>query len=146
MDIIEILLLISCLLIVILTVIIIYNKIEKKKLQQLLANEQPLSQATLSIDDRLEYTKNLLSFIDDMITAELINEKRFDIFLDKPNKNINFDKVLKNISNAVFIALKPEIFINNENILTKDYLMSYIQKKTFIIYFTYIQNNIAGQL
>ena len=67
---------------------------------------------TMRIDDRLAYNKELILFIDDLVTTELINSKRFDIFLKTDKKNIDFDKILTDVSTNVFEALKPAIFVN----------------------------------
>ena len=61
------------------------------------------------------------------------------------NKNLNVDEVIEIVSSNVFNSLTNDIFINKDNILTEKYLMSYIQKKTFISYLTYIKNNMADQ-
>ena len=102
--------------------------------------------ATMRIDERLMYSRELMVFIDDLVTMELINSKRFDIFLKTDKKNIDFDKILTEVSTNVFEALKPEIFVNPENILTEDYLMKYIQKRAFLVYFQYIENKVAPSL
>lgn len=96
--------------------------------------------------DNLEFNRELLSFIDTLIENEIINEKRFDLFLDQKNKNIDVDKVIKDVSTRVFSAIKPEVYVDSKNIITDTYIMSYIQKKTFIICMMYIQNNVASQL
>jgi hypothetical protein len=101
---------------------------------------------SLNVNQRLEYNKNLLSFIDDMINLEILNEKRFSIFLNQPDKNLDIDNVLKKISTKVFESIQPELYNDPNNILTSEYIMSYIQKKTFIVCLTYIQNNVASQL
>lgn len=116
------------------------NIIHKNQMNQVL-----LSIPTMRINDRLRYTQELLSFIDELISIEIINEKRFDIFLDIKNKNLNVDEVIEIVSSNVFNSLTNDIFINKDNILTEKYLMSYIQKKTFISYLTYIKNNMADQ-
>lgn len=101
---------------------------------------------TMRIDERLQYNKELIGFIDDLVTTELVNNKRFDIFLKTDKKNIDFDKVLTDVSTNVFDALKPDVFVNPDNILTSDYLMKYIQKRTFLMYFHYIENRVAPSL
>lgn len=95
--------------------------------------------------DNLEFNRELLSFIDTLIENEIINEKRFDLFLDQKNKNIDVDKVIKDVSTRVFSAIKPEVYVDSKNIITNTYIMSYIQKKTFIFCMMYIQNNVASQ-
>ena len=124
-----------------------YNNIknennEMMKIINNINNETP----TMEINERLEYTKNLLDFIDRLIFDELINEKRFDIFSKKYDKNLNFDEVMTEISTNVFNSIKPDIFIEPNVILTEKSLMRYIQKKTFVSYFTYIEKNVSSQL
>ena len=109
-------------------------------------NELKSSVPTLSIDRRLDYNQNLLLFIDSMIELELVNEKRFELFLNKNDKNLDIDKVLKSISTTVFESLNPDIYTSSDNIVTAEYLMNYIQKKTFMVCMSYIQNNVASQM
>lgn len=101
---------------------------------------------TITIDKRLEFNIELLHFIDAMVELEVINQKRFDIFLDKPSKDLDVDRVLQDVSKKIFESLKPEIYTAPDNIVTAEYLMDYIQKKTFITYFTYLKNKVAEQL
>ena len=103
-------------------------------------------ETTMRIDERLQYNKDLIAFIDDLVMTELINSKRFDIFLKTDKKNIDFDKVLTDVSTNVFNALKPEVFVSPDNILTDDYLMKYIQKRTFLVYFNYLDQKVAPSL
>lgn len=109
-------------------------------------NKIQYPEPTMRVDERLQYSKELISFIDELVTTELVNNKRFDIFLKTDRKNIDFDKVLTDVSTDVFNALKPDIFVNPDNILTSDYLMKYIQKRTFLMYFQYIENRVAPSL
>ena len=109
-------------------------------------NKIQYPEPTMRVDERLQYNKELISFIDELVTTELVNNKRFDIFLKTDRKNIDFDKVLTDVSTDVFNALKPDIFVNPDNILTSDYLMKYIQKRTFLMYFQYIENRVAPSL
>ena len=109
-------------------------------------NKLKSSVPTLSIDRRLDYNQNLLLFIDSMIELELVNEKRFELFLNKNDKNLDIDKVLKSISTTVFESLNPDIYTSSDNIVTAEYLMNYIQKKTFMVCMSYIQNNVASQM
>lgn len=127
------------------------NRIIQNKNRLILAYKDSIehiksSVPTLSIDRRLEYNQNLLTFIDGMIEVELVNEKRFELFLNKPDKNLDIDKVLKSISTIVFESLNPDIYTTTDNIVTAEYLMNYIQKKTFMVCMSYVQNNVASQL
>ena len=100
----------------------------------------------MKMDERLHYTKELLDFIDTLIFDELVNQKRFDIFTKKHSKNLDFDTVIKDVSTNVFESLKSDIFLDPNVIITENSLMRYIQKKTFIYYFSYIEQNVSSEL
>lgn len=101
---------------------------------------------TLPIDKQLQYTTDLLAFIDSLVEIELINEKRFSLLLGDKDKNLDFDTVIKNISTRVFESFDKRIFVESDNILTSEYLSSYIQKRTIVVYLGYIQQNVSSQL
>ena len=91
-----------------------------------------------AIIDRMEYTNQLLILIDTMITVEIINEKKGEILLNKKEKNIDADEVIKNISDTVFNGISPNVVIHPDNILTSKYIMKYIQKRTVYMVLSYI--------
>jgi len=122
-----------------------YKKRIKLISETILRDPEPPS-ATMDGNERIKYTNDLLTFIDNTITSELLNEKRFDIFLRQKNKNLDFDAVLRNVSTNTFNALQEDVIVDPNLIIRSEYLMRYIQKRTFVIYFKYIENNVADQL
>ena len=106
----------------------------------------------ISIDSiqRLQFTNDLLEFIDKLIDVELLNNKRFDIILDEVNNtrkpSIDVNESLTEISTTVFEAIKPDIFVTPYSVLTEDYLMKYIQKRTFIKYMVYLNESVSSKL
>lgn len=122
-----------------------YKKRIKLISETILRDPEPPS-ATMDGNERIKYTNDLLTFIDNTITSELLNEKRFDIFLRQKNKNLDFDAVLRNVSTNTFNALQEDVIVDPNLIIRSKYLMRYIQKRTFVIYFKYIENNVADQL
>lgn len=122
-----------------------YKKRIKLISETILRDPEPPS-ATMDGNERIKYTNDLLTFIDNTITSELLNEKRFDIFLRQKNKNLDFDAVLRNVSTNTFNALQENVIVDPNLIIRSEYLMRYIQKRTFVIYFKYIENNVADQL
>ena len=116
-----------------------------KKMIKKIESSYKLSKPSLSVDKRLEFNKDLLSFIDMMIELEVFNEKRFELMLNTDDKKLDIDDVIKTVSTRVFESIKPDVFTSNDNIITYKYLMSYIQKRTFIYAMQYVQNNVADQ-
>lgn len=104
--------------------------------------EQLLDQSpSMPIGDRVDSTNQLLELIDAMISLEIMSTKRFEIFLDKKSKNIDFDNVISEVSTSVFESIKPNVFDDKDNIVSSQYLMSYIQKRTLVQYLTYFRQN-----
>lgn len=122
------------------------------KINKVLADTQNLinkiqdSTPTLEIDQRIKCTRELLTLIDDTVTLELVNNKRYEIFLDKKGKNMDIDKDIEEISKAVFNSIKPEIFSDKNLVMTKEYLMRCITKRTFVAVLTYVDKNMMDQL
>jgi ribonucleotide reductase alpha subunit len=113
---------------------------------QNLINRIQDSTPTLEIDQRIKCTRELLTLIDDTVTLELVNNKRYEIFLDKRGKNMDIDKDIEEISKAVFNSIKPEIFSDKNLVMTKEYLMRCITKRTFVAVLTYVDKNMMDQL
>ena len=90
------------------------------------------------IVDRMEYNNQLLVLIDTLITVEIINEKKAEILLNKKEKNIDADEVIEYVSKTVFEAINPNVVVHPDNILTSEYIMKYIQKRTVYMVLSYI--------
>lgn len=101
---------------------------------------------TLEIDQRIKCTRELLTLIDDTVSLELINNKRYEIFLNSNVNNRDIDKDIEDIARSVFDSLRPEIFSDKNLVMTEEYLMKYIQKRTFVAVFTYVDKNVTDKL
>lgn len=123
-------------------IVYIIKQNELKKTHQLELSNRP----TLTIKQRVELDNSLFEFIDELIELEIVHKRKFEIFLHQKNKNLDIDNVLEDVSLSVFNAIRQDVFTDSNNIVTEKYLMSYIQKKTFISYLMYIENNVASQL
>ena len=99
-----------------------YKKRIKLISETILRDPEPPS-ATMDGNERIKYTNDLLTFIDNTITSELLNEKRFDIFLRQKNKNLDFDAVLRNVSTNTFNALQEDVIVDPNLIIRSEYLM-----------------------
>ena len=104
--------------------------------QQELLDRQP----TLNIKERVSATKELFSLIDVLIEYEILNNRRFEIFLEKKNKNLDFENVLKDVGKTVFQSISPDVYTDKNNLVTKTCIMQYIQKRVFVEYFSYLKN------
>lgn len=123
------------------------NKAEDSvsELEEIIARYE-LNLPTASLESRISSSKELLSLIDNMIKLEIISARRYEIFLNKKNTNIDFDEIIKNVSNTVFTGLQTDLFGNRDALLTSDYLMKYIQEQTVIQYLMYIENTVSEEL
>lgn len=101
---------------------------------------------TLEIDQRIKCTRELLTLIDDTVSLELINNKRYEIFLSSNANNRDIDKDIEDIARSVFDSLRPEVFSDKNLVMTEEYLMKYIQKRTFVAVFTYVDKNVTAKL
>ena len=101
---------------------------------------------TLEIGQRIKCTRELLTLIDDTVSLELINNKRYEIFLSSNINNRDIDKDIEDIARSVFESLRPEVFSDKNLVMTEEYLMKYIQKRTFVAVFTYVDKNVTAKL
>lgn len=110
--------------------------------QQEIVNSTP----NLDIGQRVAATKELFSLIDTLIEYEIINNRRFEIFLEKKNKNLDFENVLQDVGQTVFESLASDVYTDKNNLVTKECIMKYIQKRVFVEYFLYLKNNNQGDI
>ena len=101
---------------------------------------------TLEIDQRIKCTRELLTLIDDTVALELINNKRYEIFLGGKQNFRDVDSDIEEIAMNVFKSLKPEVFSDKNLVMTEEYLMKYIQKRTFVAVFSYVDKNVTDQV
>lgn len=116
------------------------------KSNQIINEAKDDGKPTLEIDQRIKCTRELLTLIDDTVALELINNKRYEIFLNANVNNRDVDKDIEEIASNVFNSLKPEIFSDKNLVMTEEYLMKYIQKRTFVAVFTYVDKSVTDKL
>ena len=97
---------------------------------------------TLDISERIMAGNQLIELIDHIIDIEIVNTRKYEIFLNKKNPNLDVDHVLEKVSRATFKALKGDVLENRDGIFSAEWLMLYIQKRTTVLYLSYI-NNVA---
>lgn len=112
------------------------------KINTVLSNVNDIleNRPAVPIQERTQYTIDLLSLIDNLIDYEIISNRRYEIFLNQKIKNIDVDKEYNEIANQIFSYLSPDIFDDPNNIITQKAIMSYIQKRSFVEFMRYIQN------
>lgn len=102
---------------------------------------------TLDIEDRVTATRELLHLIDIFISYEIINKERNALFLESNDKaHIDVDVRMEEVANEVFRGIRPDVYDDNNNLITRQYLISYIQKRTIVEYLNYVRRDIETQL
>lgn len=97
---------------------------------------------TLSMPDRIDLTNSILDLITFMITNEIMSYMKTFMALNIKYEVSNLDDDIKKISQTVFHGINPSLFADPNLILTPEYLMSYITKKTTNVFLeTTIQYN-----
>lgn len=121
---------------------IIFYRRRMNKINTVLSNVNDIleNRPAVPIQERTQYTIDLLSLIDNLIDYEIISNRRYEIFLNQKIKNIDVDKEYNEIANQIFSYLSPDIFDDPNNIITQKAIMSYIQKRSFVEFMRYIQN------
>ena len=75
---------------------------------------------------RLDYNKELLSFIMTITHLEVENEIKTLLSLNVQYNVVNLDRDVEKVSKKIFSAIKPEIYQSKANMLTDEYLMQFI--------------------
>jgi len=93
----------------------------------------------LSDDAKLHYSTELLAFIDQLIEVEINNKIKGELIMNKPINIVNADDAVRDISNTVFHALDTGTFSeeNGQTILNPKYIMTYITRRSLLMYLTY---------
>ncbi len=101
--------------------------------------ESPAAELTkLGDDARLHFSSELLKFIDDLITVEINNAVKTEILTgEKINIRIADDAV-RDIAKTVYEALDNRVISENgETILNPTYIMTYITRRSLLMYTTF---------
>lgn len=95
---------------------------------------------TLSMPERIELTNSILDLMTFMITNEIMSYMKSFLSLNVKYEVSNLDTDIKKISETVFHGINPTLFTDPNLILTSEYLMSYITKKTTNIFLETVMN------
>lgn len=107
-------------------------------------NEALSNKPTINIAERVQATQDLFALIDTLIDYEIISDREYEILLNKKSSKIELEDSVSRIATNVFNNINPNTFMDINNVVTDKCLMSYIQKRTFVEYFSYIQQNNEG--
>ena len=136
-----------CLFLLIMLLVFVRNFLSgKKKLTRVKEDIKKLDIAKDPMSVRVSSMESLLKIIDVMISTSIISRRKFEIFLNTKNKNLDYDTVIKDVSKEVMEGLRENVFLDNDLIFSQKYLMKYIIDKTTISYIAYIKENIGDQL
>jgi hypothetical protein len=79
---------------------------------------------------RIKYNEDLLDLINKLVDIEVGSKLKTLLLLNTDYKVTDIDSDVEEISNTVFNALKYNIIDDKFNMLSSDYIMSYIAKTT----------------
>ena len=97
--------------------------------------------ATLSMPERVELTNSVLDLVTFMINNEITSVFKQYITLNDLYNMTNMDKDIEYVASNVANGLQQEVFTDPNLILTKEYLMRYISKKTIDLFIVVAQNH-----
>ena len=92
----------------------------------------------LSDDARLHYSVELLNFIDTLIEVEINNSLKTELIVGKKVDIRCSDDAVRSIAQTVFDAVDKKVYSSEgESILNPKYIMTYITRRTLLMYITY---------
>ena len=109
------------------------NFLKEKSRKLTIENREKLNLNTtpsLTIDRRIDITNAIFDLIAFMIANEIYSVFKPYQTLGTPYQINKFDEDLTNISKTVFEGLKVDLFTDPNILVTKEYLMAYITKRT----------------
>lgn len=86
------------------------------------------------LNARVQSTNAILSLMDTLIANEVTNALKAYARLGENYKSINTADDIEKISSRIFDSIKKEIFIDNDTIITDEYLMKYINEQTTLVF------------
>ena len=75
---------------------------------------------------RLDYNKELLSFIITITQLEVENEVKTLVSLNARYNVTNLDRDIQKIAEKVYASLKPEVYQSTTNMMTEEYIFQFI--------------------
>lgn len=84
------------------------------------------------IENRVANTAAVLDMMSYLIHGEIIKKISLLSLMNASYNFLNIDNDVKEVSEKVFNALKKDIFVSEEILITEDYLMEHISKNTMI--------------
>ena len=102
-----------------------------------------IDNASMSMPDRIEFTNSILDLISFMVNNEIMSYMKTYISLNNTYDISNLDNDVRKISTLVFDGINKSLFKDPNLILTENYLMEYITKKTISTLLDVVQNHNA---
>lgn len=114
--------------------LLIEEKIYKYKINR----TDHLDMVTLTMPERVNLTTSMFEFISNLITEEVESLMKTYVSLNTPYEIIKLDNDVEKISKIVYAGLNTDVFTDPNLIITKEYMMSFITKKTSYILLNYV--------
>ena len=88
----------------------------------------------IRLEARVNSTNAVLNLIDTMVKNEVISSLKTYARLGEAYKSLKTVDDIEAISQKIFNAIKKEIFNANDTVLTDEYLMTYINEQTTLVF------------
>ena len=107
------------------------NKLIKENIMKYqIRRTDHLDMVTMQLSERIELTNSIFNLIDDMIHEEILSFMKTFISLPEKYQILNLDIDVGKISTIIYEAFNKDIFLDPNVLITQEYMMSYITKKT----------------
>lgn len=88
----------------------------------------------IRLEARVNSTNAVLNLIDTMVKNEVVSSLKTYARLGESYKTLKTVDDIEAISQKIFNAIKKEIFNENDTVLTDEYLMTYINEQTTLVF------------
>jgi ABC-type multidrug transport system fused ATPase/permease subunit len=88
----------------------------------------------IRLEARVNSTNAVLNLIDTMVKNEVVSSLKTYARLGETYKTLKTVDDIEAISQKIFNAIKKEIFNENDTVLTDEYLMTYINEQTTLVF------------
>lgn len=107
------------------------NKLlDEKIIKYRIKRTDHLNMVTMQLPERIDLTNSIFDLIDSMIEDEILSFMKDRIALREKYNVLNLDTDVGEISTNIYNAFNKDLFTDPNLLLNKEYMMSYITKKT----------------
>lgn len=102
----------------------------QRELQEAIRIKNENETTNSNVMDQFTFSISIMDLIDRLIGIEVEKLITGFILIDKKYEMTNFDTDIKTITDTVYKAIRPEVYVSHDMLLDQEYLIKTIQERT----------------